>query len=532
VTNGSEPEVGQRLSEGIKRLGAADPAVLERLSDTVATLPDRTERRRINQLSSSQAYAQMAAALGIVAIILAAGWWLVGSSAFGPSATNSMATDTSSHPSPSPAATQDLSPTQFADDPRMRACEEVGSRQFSDVLYAWELAHGRDYRKYIVVPVQPELASAQEPALVVVFTTGDDLKIWAPPFVGSSQQPAAVVTPAAVFTPPPGSHTVCVGLTGASQAVPFLNLAESNLVLPPASAPVGEMASVALATNRALAAMTWDEARDSLWVVTWQTGPNGQLTRIDADGSTTSWPLPNGPDLQIRPEIQAGLEQPAMPAAWYGWDATDIVVDGEGEVWIAAGYALVRFDPTTGESQVRVFQEPDMTKVYLTDGGSWLSAIAEDGDGVLVARNGDQSLTRVNESLADAGTITLPDQWTDIRGIAVVDNRVLAGGPAGLGSFDRTGIQMATSPTRLTYSSLRPIASDRAAILPVSIGQGTAVVLDVSAAQIGTIDLPMEAIRSHNRLVVATDWKDHVWYGDWGNEAPVYVVQATVPSPD
>ncbi len=54
--------------------------------------------------------------------------------------------------------------------------------------------------------------------------------------------------------------------------------------------------------------MAWDETRQSLWVVTWNTGPNGELTRVGLNGSTQSWSLPNGPDLQIQPKIQAGLD--------------------------------------------------------------------------------------------------------------------------------------------------------------------------------------------------------------------------------
>ena len=521
MTDGSDHEFERTVSDGLKRLGAVDPHVLDRLSDSVATLSDRTERRPLGDRAGSRPYASMAAVAGIVALIAAGGWLLVGSTAFGPSAPGHSTVETLPHPSSSPAATQDLSPIQYASDPRMAACEKAGSRQLADVLYAWELAHGSDYRAHLIVPVQPDLAAASEPALVVVFKTGD-----------SSSSSGG--NPPFVFTPPPGSHTVCVGVTGANEGVLIRNLAESNLVLPPASAPIGVVAGVAVATNRPLAAMTWDKSGNSLWVVTWNTGPNGQLTRVNADGSTTSWPLPNGPDMQIQPEIQAGLQQPAMPAAWYGWDATDVVVDGQGEVWIAAGYGLVRFDPATGKSQLRVFSESDMTKVYVIDGGSWLSAIAADGDGVLVARHGHHDLTRLNEALADAGTVTLPDRWTDIRGIAVLGNRILIGGPAGLGSFDRTGVQRAVSATSVTYASLRPLGSDRAAILPTSFGDSEAAILDAGAAQLGTIGLPMEAIRGnlvYNRLVAATDCKDHIWYGEWGDEQPVYVVQAAVPSP-
>ncbi|HEY8987725.1 MAG TPA: hypothetical protein VIM39_01815, partial [Candidatus Limnocylindrales bacterium] len=194
---------------------------------------------------------------------------------------------------------------------------------------------------------------------------------------------------------------------------------------------------------------------------------------------------------------------------------------------------LVRFDPATGRSQLRVFPESDMTQVYL-DGGSWLSAIAADGDGVLVARHGDHVMTRINETMRDASTIDLPGKWTDIRGIDVLGDRILAGGPSGLGAFDRTGSQLATSATSVAYASLQSAGPDRVAILPVSIGDNVATLFDPNLAATGTITLPMEAIgdtSANHRLVVATNWNDHVWYGEWGNEQPVYVVDVPLPSP-
>jgi hypothetical protein len=407
----------------------------------------------------------------------------------------------------------------------MVACEKsdnlpVGGRHLADVLYAWELSHGRDYRANLIVPVQPLLASATESALVVVFKTGDSLS-------SSGGNPPLIVTP------PPGSHTVCVGPSGTGEPTLILNLAESNLVLPPASAPIGVTARVAVASNRALSAMAWDSSRNALWVVTWKSGPDGQLTRVDADGTTKTWAVPNGPAMQIEPMIQGGLQVPAMPVAWYGWDATDVVVDSRGEVWIAAGYGLVRFDPATGRSQLRALPESDMTQVYL-DGGGWLSAIAADGDGVLVARHGDHVMRRINETMSDAGTINLPGNWTDIRGIAVLGDRILAGGPAGLGAFDRSGRQLATSATSVAYGSLQPAGPERVAILPVSIGDNAAVLVDPNAAGSGTITLPMEAIADNfasHRLVATTNWKDRVWYGEWGNGQPVYVVDGPLPSP-
>jgi hypothetical protein len=409
----------------------------------------------------------------------------------------------------------------------MLACEKAGGRKLADVLYAFELAHGKDYRADLQIPLEPGLASAEQPALVVVFKTGDSAIISGPgPMPGTSG-----VNPE--ITAPPDSRTVCVGLTGVKDPVLIRNLDKSQIVLPPSPMPSGPIAGVFATTNRPLAAMTWDVTTKSLWIVTWNTGPDGQLTRVGRDGSTKNWPLPNGPDVQIQPVIQAGLVQPAMPSAWYGWDATDVVVDGQGKVWIAAGYGLVRFDPDTGKSQLKVFPESDATKVY-GDGGQWLSAIAADGNGVLIARNGESALTRIDESLANAGTIALPASWTGVRGIAVLGDRIVAGGPSGLGVFDRNGAQLGSGSVDVQFASLRPIDSGRAAVLPTKIGITTATAVDSSGRSIGTFTIPMEPIHAnlgYQRLVVATDWTDHVWYSEWDDEQPVYVVQWALASP-
>ena len=262
-------------------------------------------------------------------------------------------------------------------------------------------------------------------------------------------------------------------------------------------------------------------------------GPDGQLTRVGLDGKSQSWPLPNGPNIQPQPEIGGGLIVQPMPAAWYGWDATDVVVDGQGTVWIAAGYGLVRFDPDTGKSQLRTFPESDATKVYV-DGGHWLSAIAADGDGVLVARDGESALTRIDESLADSSTVTLPSKWTGVRGIAVLGDRILAGGTSGLGVFDRTGGQLGEASVAVQFASLRPMSSDRAAVIPTEIGDSVATVVDQNGAVVGSVAIPMEPISSndaYHRLTLATDWTDHVWYGEWDGDGPVYLVEAALATP-
>jgi len=97
------------------------------------------------------------------------------------------------------------------------------------VLYAFQLAHGKDYRANLEIPIEPDLASAEQPALVVVFKTGDP---W--PISGAAPMPR---------------HHLCGAVSAAWRSkrvrgsdrvkdpVFILNVDESKIILPPASAP-------------------------------------------------------------------------------------------------------------------------------------------------------------------------------------------------------------------------------------------------------------------------------------------------------
>ena len=493
--NDDPDEFGIKAAASLKEIGAPDPASVDRVRRTMADLPDHSRPRTLRFFRRGRIVG-LAAVVPVLAIVAALVLWV-------PGQLNHAA---------------GLDPSRFAGDPRMLACEKYGDRTLSDVQYAFELAHGRDYRANLRLPVQPDLAGAEEPALVVVFTTGTPLHS-----IGGN--------PPLAFTPRPGARTVCVDMAGLQYPLFLNNLDPSEIVLPPAPEPTGPIAGVFADTKRELAAMAWDSGSQSLWVVTWNGGPGGSLTRVGLDGSTKHWPLPNGPELQIQPEIQAGLQQPALPTASYDWRATDVVVDGQGKVWIAAGYGLIRFDPATGKIGLKSFSESDMTKVY-TDGGHWLSAIAADGDGVLVTRNGDAAVLRVNESLAETTLFTLPSRWTGTTGVAVVGDRILVGDDNVDAAFDRNGKQIAQGNSTVKYGSLRTISANRAVILPTAIGDTEATVIDQNCAAVGRITIPMERIQAgdtYNRLVLATDWVSHVWYGEWEETWPVYLVQAELP---
>jgi hypothetical protein len=491
--NDEPDEFGIKAAASLKEVGAPDLASVDLERRSITDLPDRSRPRTLGFFRRGRIVG-LAAVVPVLAIVAALALWV---------------------PAQLNHAPAGLDPSRFAGDPRMLACEKYGDRTLSDVQYAFELAHGRDYRANLRLPVQPDLAGAEEPALVVVFTTGTPLHS-----IGGD--------PPVAFTPRPGARTVCVDMAGLQYPLLLNNLDPSEIVLPPAPQPTGPIAGVFADTKRVLAAMAWDAGSKSLWVVDSFAGWSGLLTRVGLDGSTQHWALPNGPHVQLQPAIKAGAEQPAGLTASYDWNATDVVVDGQGKVWIAAGYGLVRFDPATGKSQLKVFAELEMSKVY-APGGRWLSAISADGDGVLVTRDGDPAVYRVDESLSVTTLFTLPSRWIGLAGIAVVGDRILVGDDNVDAAFDRNGKQIAQGTSTVTYGSLRTISANRAVILPTAIGDTEATVIDQNCAAVGRITIPMEPIQAgdtYNRLVLATDWISHVWYGEWDETWPVYLVQA------
>ena len=151
-----------------------------------------------------------------------------------------------------------------------------------------------------------------------------------------------------------------------------------------------------------------------------------------------------------------------------------------------------------------------------------------------MAFNGESRLVHVDESLAELETITLSPSHTGVCGLAILGDQVLVGERNAVTVFDRSGKQLDEAGGGVGYRLLKSASADRAVVLPGAVGDATATVLGLNGAYLGKIAIPMEPLQTYlaqHQLLVATDWSDHVWYGDWNDESPIYMVQAAVTMP-
>lgn len=443
---------------------------------------------------------------------------------------NESASPTSEEATPTSAPTpmSSVDPVQFAEDPRLAAClvPETPLASFSDVLAAFELPHAADYRTHLEIGFDGPLAESTEPALVLVARSAY------PPLTRHPPTTAPATVPP---TPTPGFHDVCVSIQGRKEPVQLGNVADSDLFLPPASAPqAGPLARRFALLDLSLgeiAAMTWDASSHVLWLVTIRTGPTARLVRIGTDGQTASWELPGGPDLQPEPTIQAGLQVPTVPAADYFFGYASVVVDSSGAVWVAAAYGLVRFDPAREHAELRVFPEPAATQIENVR-GRWLSALAADGDGVLVARNGVSSLLRVDSVLADAGSIRLPQGLTHATGLVATESGIFLATGNQVFILGRSGTLQTSVPVVAPLRALQPTLSGGAAVLPTGAVGDPGVRIEPSG-QTTTLVVPMEPVsradtdfNQNGRVLTATDWTGRTWYAERQGGGEILVVDA------
>jgi hypothetical protein len=488
--------------------GLAPDRAEDELHQRVAAIPTTVTRRRPAAVAwPGLAGVAMVAAVLVVAITLRP-------SPASPAASSPPAAVAS--PTPSPV---NLEPAQYANDPRLHACLRTGPALSSldDALYAFELPRARDYRTHLRIGYLHALATSDQPALVVVARTSNPRLHRSPPMISPTSTPSQV--PETV----PGYRAVCVGIADRDDPVDVGDVADADLVLPPAEGEViGPLAARHALLDRRFGeifAMTWDPVSAALWLVT----GDRQLVKVGADGATQGWPLPSGPELQPEPAIQAGLIQPTVPTADYYFRRLDLAVTSDGAVWIAAGHGLVRFDPATETSQLRAF--PSDPTILEGETGRWLSAVAADGDDVLVAVNQTADLLRVSPDMADGGTIPLPADALDVAGLTVSDGHIFVGAHASFPNvlvLNRSGSVIGSGSAFLASRSMRVAPGGRTAILPTNnVGEDGQLMSPDGTSQ--RLVIPVEAVASaeyefhgNGGVLVATDWTDHTWYAERG----------------
>ena len=156
--------------------------------------------------------------------------------------------------------------------------------------------------------------------------------------------------------------------------------------------------------------LTYDPARHVVWIPVTQSGGPDYLYRYDpGSGETTRWKLPE---------------------TTYRGVFAQVIVDDSGAVWVNDdGYRVVRFDPDTQTMTSYLFALK-VPGVDTRNDGTWVSAIAADGDGVLVARNLVSFLVRLGPSLTITKTIDLPSGFSGPTGLAIAGGHLFVSGEA------------------------------------------------------------------------------------------------------
>lgn len=166
-----------QLKQWLRHRAGDDQAAVRALAGSVATLPPR--RVRPNRL--------VPLAAGIAVLVGAA--WLLGSRL-------ATVTNTTTATPTNSATFSPGDPAAFANDPRLVRCPLLPA----NVETVFEMAHARDYRRYLPsMGISPEL-DVDTPALVVIYREGTP----EPPTTGFG----------GASTPVPGTRIVCVVPTG------------------------------------------------------------------------------------------------------------------------------------------------------------------------------------------------------------------------------------------------------------------------------------------------------------------------------
>ena len=153
--------------------------------------------------------------------------------------------------------------------------------------------------------------------------------------------------------------------------------------------------------------LAYDQARGLVWLAVMASSQPDWLYAVAQDGSVTSWPLPDSD---------------------YNGYVSQIEVDAAGAIWVSQEYALIRFDPESKSYQILDLAKsspealPGALDPASPNPGTWISALAPYGDGILVARNNVASLVAYDAHLKPLSTIPLPPELAGARDLLSVGN--------------------------------------------------------------------------------------------------------------
>jgi hypothetical protein len=314
------------LKRWLRDRAGRDRSALRALAGSVATLPPR-RRRQPSQLAAAAA---VIIALGLAGFALAPRFSSGGGTANGPVA-------------PDPAA--------FAGDSRLARC----GASVDTASDAFEMAHARDYRRYLpAMGSSPEL-DVETPAFVVVYRSMQPF-----PVFGAAPPPGQTWKPRSLE---PGRHDICV-LVGTDAATAEMTvysdvdisgltidvvpsdpspseLAPTPMVAPPSTTPEP---APAWAGNLA-GQLDCDGPQQPIG------GEVGELTPVGGTGTASPWPWLYAEDVADLP-LEGWTEEPKVP-----WEtgASDFMryvnaVNGRIKAVLIMGGHSIDGDPVIGTS--------------------------------------------------------------------------------------------------------------------------------------------------------------------------------------
>jgi hypothetical protein len=225
---------------------------------------------------------------------------------------------------------------------------------------------------------------------------------------------AGLIAALVMFRAPPADEST---VPGASSAV------ADGSVSPGVASAIPSLPAVSLTLPADSYDLAYDQARGVVWLAVMQISEPDWLYAVGADGSFERWPLP---------EVQ------------HNGFLSQVEIDSQGAVWVTEEYVLTRFDPASGEaSSIALSEEaPDAIPGALDPGnpnpGTWLSAIAPFGDGVLAARNNVAAFVGYDSTLASVATIRVASPYAGPSDLLVTGDRIVALG--GQATLDRLAL--------------------------------------------------------------------------------------------
>lgn len=159
--------------------------------------------------------------------------------------------------------------------------------------------------------------------------------------------------------------------------------------------------------------MSYDQARNVLWLVSASPAGGDQITRLDpTTGNLKTWKA-SGHNLMV------------------GF-FTRIRVDQSGATWLVDNYTIFRIDPVSGSMTSLTLPlavtgaDPAALDPDNYEPGTWISGVGTSGSSLVIARNHVPFLTVVGSDLRTKSVIPLPASYSGAYDIAVGPDQSIA----------------------------------------------------------------------------------------------------------